>query len=99
MLYDATYTYKQVLTVTITDYSGSESFNLTYYKDETWENVAARNNNVSVMVDEEVGMPFVIIGKGILGVYSGSNPNPDFVIATNVVDNTKAYIIYYGTNP
>ncbi|MBR4678001.1 MAG: hypothetical protein IKO99_08355 [Bacteroidales bacterium] len=92
-----TYTYKQVLTVTITDYSGSESFNLTYYKDETWENVAARNNNVSVMVDEEVGMPFVIIGEGILGVYLDSNP--DFVIATDVVDNTKAYIIYYGTNP
>jgi len=90
MLYDATYTYKQVLTVTV---SGSSSFNFTYYQGETWADVAARNNNVSVMKEE--GRLFVIIGEGILGVYSGSNPNPDFVNATDVVDNTKAYI-YYG---
>ena len=92
-----TYTYKQVLTVTITVYNATsesfnESFNLTYYQDETWENVAARNNNVSIMKGQS---QFVIINECPLGVTPDLEPGYDLatVFATDVVDNTKAYVI------
>lgn len=86
-----TYTYKQVLTVTVSvSGSGSESFNFTYYQGETWANVAARNDNVSVNEETQ----YVMIDDGGMLVV-----DQEPVKGNAVVDNTKAYIIFYSTNP